>query len=173
MVNEAQFETRRYVFGQPMMQFFDGLAASCKLILFVIVADAAASNLLLLKKLSIFMKYNTLATVLFFSERCGLHQCGRIVASSTKDSKIQGPLYSLSKLAKLQKFKTDVRSGLRALLNTHGKFLYLRSPPPADAELTRYRAALRLCCNGLYCHARIRKLTHYGSNLCFSDTRNL
>ena len=134
-----------YVFGTSIRQWLDSVAFDFRCVMIVVVADAAAANIKFLRMFACYLKLCSLATVLFWSEKCGLHQSSRIVLGPLTDAKIVSALYGLSKLVRQRKIKKDIKAAVRNILAS-AKFHYRVAPdghPACDANSPRFHDALR------------------------------
>jgi len=140
-----------YVFKQSVRDWMlHGLDEAIKLVMLmvVLVADSASSNLKLFRWLQCLFQHNVgvCYAVLFWFERCGCHRMCRILLDLLSDTNLSGPLFGLGKLMKFGPNRKNFRMSLRqAVANMHWQQGGCMLVPTTTSKAWRTQVESLLC----------------------------
>jgi hypothetical protein len=134
------------VFGMETREWLARLALSFAVFLVVCVSDSAAANILALSFFRVLMCVTICAQlkVLFWWEKCGLHQLGRIVVVVMSRVDLVKAAFSLTRVLQMRRPKEALRKGVNKFLGESLQFdPDVRAPAMTSATSPAYRRELK------------------------------
>jgi hypothetical protein len=120
-----------WLFGESISTWVKKLSPAFAIFIWVWVADAFSGNIKLLGFLATFLRAIAPATLLmlYYVERCGLHQCGRIAAQVMEQQSISSVVFSMSKVMQLRRQRREFRNSLVKAMDS---LVWLEGTPPPE-----------------------------------------